>query len=148
MVHGAMVVHFDCHCKFSWFNAYRIVKWSMVTVWQLRRYLSSTFLSRWRKRRSVSDQFSTIVAASLARGIGLVCTGVRKVRGTFQNTGTVAWSLRKAVWGVRRSGVKRTAPWIACWRVENGTCILRRRYLQIKNGTCRIRTQYLQCAIV
>ena len=46
-----------------------------ITVWQLRRYLPSTVLSRWRKRRSVSDQFSTIVVASRARGIGLVCTG-------------------------------------------------------------------------
>ena len=49
-----------------------------LTVWQLRRYLRSTVLSRWRKRRPVSDQFSTIVAAS--RGIRLVCTGLRKVR--------------------------------------------------------------------
>ena len=59
----------------------------LVTMWQLRRYLPSTVLSRWRKRRSVSDQFSTIVAASRARGIGLVCTGVRKVRGNVSEYG-------------------------------------------------------------
>ena len=77
-----------------------------------------------------------------------VCTLIEKCVETFQNTGTVAGRLGKAVWGVRRSGVKRTVPWIACWRVENGTCILRTRYLQIKNGTCSMRTRYLQCAIV
>ena len=64
---------------------------------------------------------------------------------TFQNTGTVAETLGKAVWGVKRSGVKRTVPWIACWWVENGTCMLRRRYLQIKNGTCRMRTVLAMC---
>ena len=62
-----------------------IIYWNIFfafcTVWQLKGHLPSTVLSRWRQRRSVSDQFSTIVAASRARGIGLVCTGVRKVRG-------------------------------------------------------------------
>ena len=118
---------------------------SRLTVWQLRRYLPSTVLSRWRKRRSVSDQFSMIVAASRARGIGLVCTGVKKCVETFQNTSTVAWSLSKAVWCVRRSGVKRTALWFACWRAEHGTCRLGRRYLQIKNGTCSMRTVLATC---
>ena len=60
---------------------FRLYSRTIITVWQLRRYLPSTVLSRWRKRRSISDQFSTIVAASRAWGIRLVCTGVRKVRG-------------------------------------------------------------------
>ena len=51
----------------------------------------------------------------------------------------------KAVWGVRRSGVKRTVLWFACWRVEHGTCRLGRRYLQIKNGTCSTRTVLSTC---
>ena len=46
------------------------------TVWQLRRYLPSTVLSRWRKRRSVSDQFSAIVAASRERGNDWMCIWV------------------------------------------------------------------------
>ena len=85
----SQAIDWEIHHDLVWIVNVNSQVWCLVpwrdntrgTVWQLRRYLPSTVLSRWRKRRSVSDQFSTIVAVWRARGIGSLCTGVRKVRG-------------------------------------------------------------------
>ena len=102
-------------------------------MWQLRRYLPSTVLSRWRTRLSVSVQCSSIQAASRERGIDWVCTGVKKCVETFWNTGRVVGNPDKAVRGVCRSALKRTV--MRIWR--EGTCSSK---YKPENGTCWMRT--------
>ena len=115
--------------------SYLGLPWSIpwFTVWQLRRYLPSTVLSRWRTRLSISVQFSSIQAASHERGIDWVCTGVKKCVETFWNTSRVVRDTGKTVRGVCRSAVKRTA--MRIWR--EGTCSSK---YKPENGTCWMRT--------
>ena len=102
-------------------KSFRLMTSSCVTVWQLRRYLPSTVLSRWRRRRSVSDQFSAIAAASRERGNDWMCIWVIKVR---RNVLESRQSRRKPRWGSTRRLLVRAK--------ENGNAKLKRRYLLIK----------------
>ena len=67
-----------------------------ITVWQLRRYLPGTVLSRWRTRLSVSVQFSSIEVVSRGRGNDWVCTWVEKVRRNVSEY----WYSRGKAWKV------------------------------------------------
>ena len=110
-----------------------ILSGSYYTVWQLRRYLPSTVLSRWRTRLSVSVQFSSIQAASRERGIDWVCTGVKKVRRNVLEYRQSRRNPGKAVRGVCMSALKRTV--MRIWR--EGTCSSK---YKPENGTCWMRT--------
>ena len=125
-------INISCLCVFIvdllWIGAYLAPN----TVWQLRRYLPSTVLSRWRTRLSVSVQFSSIQATSRERGIDWVCTGVKKCVETFWNTGRVVGNPHKAVRGVCRSALKRTV--MRIWR--EGTCSSK---YKPEIGTCWMR---------
>ena len=105
----------------------------LYTVWQLRRYLPSTVLSRWRTRLSVSVQFSSVQVTSREQGIDWVCTGVKQCVETFWNTGRVVGNPGQAVRGVCRSALKRTV--MRVWR--EGTCSSK---YKPENGTCWMRT--------
>ena len=106
---------------------------SLVTVWQLRRYLPSTVLSRWRTRLSVSVQFSSIQVACVNEASTECAQEYKKCVETFWNTGRVVGNPGKAVRGVCRSALKRTVMWI--WR--EGTCSSK---YKPENGTCWMRT--------